>query len=72
MQHNEGGVDRILRVIIGLALLTITLVIEGPARWWGLIGILPLATALMGWCPAYSLLGINTRGKEPTPPAAKT
>lgn len=72
MKKNEGGVDRILRVIIGLALLTIVFVIEGPGRWWGLIGLLPLATALMGWCPVYTLFGISTCAKEPAPPAAKT
>lgn len=58
MQKNEGGLDRILRVIVGLALLSLTVV--GPQSMWGLVGIVPLLTGLAGYCPLYTLLGINT------------
>lgn len=55
---NEGTIDRALRVIVGLALITIVFV--GPQTPWGWIGLVPLATGLIGWCPAYTLLGIRT------------
>lgn len=55
---NEGTIDRALRVIAGLALIAIVFV--GPQTPWGWIGLVPLATGLIGWCPAYTLLGINT------------
>ena len=58
MTSNVGGIDRILRAIVGLAL--ISLVFFGPKTLWGWLGLVPLATALIGWCPPYSLLGINT------------
>ena len=58
MPRNEGTIDRALRIIIGLGLLAIVFV--GPQTPWGWVGLVPLATGLMGYCPAYSLLGINT------------
>lgn len=58
MVKNEGNIDRILRVIVGLALLSIVFV--GPQTLWGLIGIVPLVTGLIGTCPIYSILGIRT------------
>ena len=58
MTKNEGTIDRALRVIAGLVLLS--LVFIGPQTMWGLIGIVPLATGLIGICPLYSILGINT------------
>ncbi|MFD3190657.1 DUF2892 domain-containing protein [Sedimentitalea sp. HM32M-2] len=58
MTRNEGKIDRILRVIVGLALLSIVFV--GPQTMWGLIGIVPLATGLIGTCPIYSIFGIRT------------
>ncbi|ABV94698.1 conserved hypothetical protein [Dinoroseobacter shibae DFL 12 = DSM 16493] len=58
MPKNEGTLDRALRVIAGLVLLS--LVFVGPQTLWGLIGIVPLLTGLAGYCPAYSMLGINT------------
>ena len=58
MTKNEGKTDRILRVITGIILLS--LVFIGPQSRWGLIGIVPLATGLLGNCPLYSILGINT------------
>ncbi len=58
MTRNEGNLDRALRIIAGFALLS--LIFVGPQTWWGLVGIVPLATGLMGWCPLYRLLGLNT------------
>ena len=58
MKSNVGGVDRILRIVIGAVL--VILAVTGQVGAWGWIGLLPLATGLMGWCPPYSLLGINT------------
>ena len=60
MVANVGKVDRIVRVILGIALLSVVLLAEGPMRWLGLIGIVPLATAFVDWCPAYSLFGMST------------
>lgn len=58
MIQNVGGIDRVLRILIGLVL--IALVFVGPQTAWGWIGIVPLATGLLGWCPPYSLFGFNT------------
>lgn len=56
---NVGGLDRILRILVGLGLIAIVFV--GPQTPWGWIGIVPLATGLFGTCPLYTLLGIRTR-----------
>ena len=58
MKSNAGSIDRILRIVAGLVLLGLTL--TGNIGVWGWVGIVPLATGLLGWCPAYTLLGINT------------
>lgn len=58
MKSNVGGIDRILRIVIGAVL--VALAATGQVGVWGWIGLLPLATGLIGWCPPYSLLGINT------------
>ena len=55
---NEGTLDRLLRVIVGAALIAIVFV--GPQTPWGWLGIVPLATGLIGSCPLYSVLGLNT------------
>ncbi|AOY88254.1 hypothetical protein BKP64_08805 [Marinobacter salinus] len=62
MSINMGSTDRIIRAIIGIVLLA--LVFVGPQTPWGWIGIVPLATALVGICPAYSILGIKTCKKQ--------
>jgi hypothetical protein len=59
MTRNIGTVDRWLRAIIGIAL--IALVFYGPQTRWGWLGLIPLATSLVGWCPLYSALGMSTR-----------
>jgi Protein of unknown function (DUF2892) len=58
MKTNEGGIDRIVRIVAGLVL--IGLAYTGTVGMWGYIGVVPLATGLIGWCPAYTLLGMNT------------
>jgi len=60
MKQNVGSIDRALRAIVGIGL--ISLVFIGPQSVWGWIGVVPLATAIIGWCPPYALLGINTCG----------
>lgn len=55
---NLGTIDRVLRIVVGLAL--IALVFVGPQTPWGWIGLVPLLTALVGICPAYTLLGLRT------------
>jgi len=64
MNKNIGSLDRTVRIIVGLGL--ISLVFIGPQTPWGWIGVIPLATALIGWCPLYLPLGINTcSGRKP-------
>ncbi len=58
MQKNVGSVDKTLRIVVGLVL--IALVFVGPQTPWGWIGVVLLATGLMGWCPAYMPFGIKT------------
>ena len=58
MKINEGGIDRIVRIVAGLVL--IGLAYTGTVGMWGYIGVVPLATGLIGWCPAYTMLGMNT------------
>ena len=58
MKKNIGTIDRLLRIAVGLAL--ISLVFVGPKTYWGLAGIVPLLTAFAGYCPAYSLFGVRT------------
>ncbi len=55
---NFGGIDRILRIVVGLVL--VGLAATGSVGWWGWIGVVPLLTGLVGACPAYKLLGMNT------------
>ncbi len=62
MKANVGSIDKILRVIAGLAL--ILLAAFHQIGWWGYIGVVPLLTGLFNFCPAYTLLGLNTKGKS--------
>ncbi|MBI2871704.1 MAG: DUF2892 domain-containing protein [Chloroflexi bacterium] len=57
---NMGTVDRAVRVVLGIAMLSALFVVEGPARFAGLVGIIPLLTGVVGSCPLYTLLGLNT------------
>jgi len=58
MKQNIHNVERVIRVILGLVILS--LVFVGPKTLWGLVGLLPIATGFIGWCPPYQLLGIST------------
>ena len=58
MMTNESTIDRALRVVLGIVLLS--LVVVGPHTMWGLIGLVPLLTGLVGFCPLYRLLGMST------------
>ena len=58
MTSNIGGIERIARIVVGLVL--VALAATGQVGLWGWLGLVPLATGLIGWCPPYSLLGINT------------
>ena len=60
MISNVGKTDKALRIIVGIILLALFFVLEGSARWLGLIGLVPLITGLVGWCPAYAMIGVNT------------
>lgn len=62
LPKNEGTIDRVLRVVVGVSLLSLTVV--GPRTTWGLLGLLPLVTGLVGSCPLYTLLGVGTRGTK--------
>lgn len=61
-KRNLGTADRAIRIIVGLILLS--LVFVGPKSLWGLIGIVPIVTAFIGFCPAYAPLGLNTCRKD--------
>lgn len=62
MTQNVGGIDRILRIIVGVALLVWGFVLSAEPVWWAAIGAVPLLTGLISWCPVYSLLGgISTK-----------
>ena len=58
MSPNVGTVDRALRIAVGIALIILAAV--GKIGWWGYIGVVPLATGLFRFCPAYTILGIRT------------
>ena len=58
MKKNVHNVERVIRVVIGLAI--ISLVFIGPQSPWGWLGLIPVATGLTGWCPPYAMLGIST------------
>jgi hypothetical protein len=58
MQKNVGSWERTIRIVAGLFILSLAFV--GPKTNWALLGIVPLATGVMGWCPPYALLGIKT------------
>lgn len=58
MRKNVGGIDKLLRILVGLVLIALTL--TGTIGVWGWIGVVPLATGLFGSCPLYTLMGINS------------
>jgi hypothetical protein len=60
MTTNVGGIDRVLRIVVGIAVLALFFVLEGNARYWALVGLVPLFTGLFRTCPLYSVIGVNT------------
>ena len=58
MKSNVGGIDRTLRIVIGLALIASA--VMGVFAPWGYIGAVPLLTGLLGWCPPYAIFGLST------------
>ena len=58
MRRNVGSLDRVIRIVAGIALLT--LVFVGPRTAWGYLGLIPLVTGIVEWCPLYSLLRISS------------
>lgn len=64
MKANVGLTDQAARIVIGFGLLSLVLILESGVRWLGLIGLVPLATAVLGYCPLYSLLGMDTCAPE--------
>jgi hypothetical protein len=64
MVANVGRTDRILRIIVGVMLLALFFILQGPARYLGILGLVALGTGLVSFCPLYSLLGVNTCPKK--------
>jgi hypothetical protein len=62
MPCNEGKIDRLIRILAGAGILSLYFV--GPQSPWALIGVVPLVTGLAGYCPAYSLFGLNTCARK--------
>ena len=58
MTKNIHPIERVIRVVVGIVLTTMAFI--GPANPWFLLGIIPVLTGLVGWCPPYQMLGINT------------
>ena len=60
MKQNVGRIDRWIRIVIGIVLLSLVVFLSGGIRWIGLIGLIPLVTGLVGYCPIYSILKMKT------------
>ena len=56
MHHNVGGIDQILRIVLGVVISTIGVIYN---NWWGLVGLIPLVTGTMSWCPLYNMKGFQ-------------
>jgi Inner membrane protein YgaP-like, transmembrane domain len=63
MKKNVGNLDRIIRVVLGLSLIAFAVITK---NWWGFIGIVPIMTAMMSYCPVYGLLRVSTKTKIKT------
>jgi hypothetical protein len=60
MEKNVGGIDRVLRILAGIIILGLFFVVADAYRWWTLLGLVPLITGLVGWCPAYVPFGASS------------
>lgn len=67
MKTNIGNIERIIRIVVGVVL--VGLAATNTVGWWGWLGLIPLATGLVGWCPPYAILGINTCSTKGKPEA---
>lgn len=61
MKKNIGKTDKIIRVILGVVIITLGIVYQS---WWGLVGLIPIATVLISWCPGYAPFKFSTRKSE--------
>jgi hypothetical protein len=61
MEKNVGGMDRAIRIIAGLIILSLFFVVDEEYRWWTLLGVVPLLTGLAGWCPVYLPFALSSR-----------
>ena len=66
MTHNVGGIDRGFRVALGVAIIGVGVYTRS---WWGVLGVIPLLTGIVGWCPVYLPFGTSTRAAQPGPRA---
>ena len=57
MYHNVGGIDQILRIVLGVVICTIGVIYN---NWWGMAGLIPLVTGIMSWCPLNNLVGLSS------------
>ncbi len=60
MNANVGSVDKIIRLVLAAVFFSLFFILQGDLKWVALIGLVPLVTALAGWCPLYSIFGIKT------------
>ena len=61
---NVGKIDKTIRIIVGVGLLSLLFILSGNLKFIGLIGIIPLVTAFVGFCPLYGILGMSTNNKK--------
>jgi hypothetical protein len=60
MKANVGGIDKVLRIVAGIAVLSLWFVLDAPAKYWARVGFVPLLTGLLNFCPLYTAIGLNT------------
>lgn len=60
MNANVGSIDKVIRLILAAVFFSLFFILQGDLKWIGLVGIVPLVTALAGWCPLYTVFGIKT------------
>ncbi len=68
MKKNIGATERVIRTVVGLAIIGVGWFYQS---WWGAVGLVPLVTAAIGWCPPYAMLGISTCSTETTEETSK-
>jgi hypothetical protein len=64
MEHNVGGIDRGARIVAGVLILASFFILSEDVKWWALIGLVPLVTGLVSWCPLYQVFGVGTCAKR--------